>query len=81
MCIPYFHDNEPISDAFINMLPFCHMISERKLDQLEQLERLYTDVWVWYPVQEASLYSPKRRTVLFGRKGTIEALQQSTLSR
>ena len=34
----------------LTLMLFCHMISKRKLDQVERLERMFKDVWVWYPV-------------------------------
>ena len=34
----------------LTLILFCHMISKRKLDQVERLERMFKDVWVRYPV-------------------------------
>ena len=34
----------------LTLMLFCHVISKRKLDQVERLERMFKDVWVWYPV-------------------------------
>ena len=34
----------------LTLMLFCHMISKRKLDKVERLERMFKDVWVWYPV-------------------------------
>ena len=34
----------------LTLMLFCHMISKRKLDQVERLERMFKDVWVRYPV-------------------------------
>lgn len=34
----------------LTLMLFCHVISKRKLDKVERLERMFKDVWVWYPV-------------------------------
>ena len=34
----------------LTLVLFCHVISKRKLDKVERLERMFKDVWVWYPV-------------------------------